>query len=156
MSIRYINISGSNIEVEDNKARTNIGTLYNLSTTNKSNLVNAINENVGRLDNVENNVNNVQTALGEIIKTQLSNGVTQTINANTSGSFNVHLAISGYTLVGIITFNITGKNSSNCFVQGVTINASGTGATIRFKNSSNGSVDWTCTAKGLFIRNDLV
>ena len=156
MSIRYINISGSNIEVEDNKARNNIGTLSNLSTTNKSNLVNAINENVGRLDNVENNVNNVQTALGEIIKTQLSDGVSQTVSANTSGSFNVPLAINGYTLVGIITFNITGKNSSNCFVQGVTINASGTGATIRFKNSSNGSVDWTCTAKGLFIRNDLV
>ena len=156
MSIRYINIGGSNIEVEDNKARNNIGTLSNLSTTNKSNLVNAINENVGRLDNVENNVNNVQTALGEIIKTKLSDGVTQTVSANTSGSFNVPLSISGYTLVGIITFNITGKNSSNCFVQGVTINASGTGATIRFKNSSNGSVDWTCTAKGLFIRNDLV
>ena len=156
MSIRYINIGGSNIEVEDNKARNNIGTLSNLSTTNKSNLVNAINENVGRLNNVENNVNNVQTALGEIIKTQLSDGVTQTISANTSGSFNIPLSISGYTLVGIITFNITGKNSSNCFVQGVTINASGTGATIRFKNSSNGSVDWTCTAKGLFIRNDLV
>lgn len=156
MSIRYINIGGSNIEVEDNKARANIGTLSNLSTTNKSNLVNAINENVGRLDNVENNVNNVQTALGEIIKTQLSNGVTQTISANTSGSFNVPLSISGYTLVGIITFNITGKNSSNCFVQGVTINASGTGATIRFKNSANSAVDWTATAKGLFIRNDLV
>ena len=156
MSIRYINIGGSNVEIEDNNARSNIGTLSNLSTTNKSNLVNAINENVGRLDNVENNVNNVQTALGEIIKTQLSNGVTQTISANTSGSFNVPLSISGYTLVGIITFNITGKNSSNCFVQGVTINASSTGATIRFKNSSNGSVDWTCTAKGLFIRNDLV
>ena len=156
MSIRYINIGGSNIEVEDNKARANIGTLSNLSTTNKNNLVNAINENVGRLDNVENNVNNVQTALGEIIKTKLSDGVSQTISANTSGSFNVPLAISGYTLVGIITFNITGKNSSNCFVQGVTINASSTGATIRFKNSSNGSVDWTCTAKGLFIRNDLV
>ena len=156
MSIRYINIGGSNIEVEDNKARNNIGTLSNLSTTNKSNLVNAINENVGRINSVENNVNNVQTALGEIIKTQLSDGVTQTISANTSGSFNVPLSISGYTLVGIITFNITGKNSSNCFVQGVTINASSTGATIRFKNSSNGSVDWTCTAKGLFIRNDLV
>ena len=156
MSIRYINIGGSNIEVEDNKARGNIGTLSNLSTTNKGNIVNAINENVGRIDNVENNVNNVQTALGEIIKTQLSNGVSQTVSANTSGSFNVPLSISGYTLVGIITFNITGKNSSNCFVQGVTINASGTGATIRFKNSSNGSVDWTCTAKGLFIRNDLV
>ena len=156
MSIRYINIGGSNIEVEDNKARANIGTLSNLSTTNKSNLVNAINENVGRINSVENNVNNVQTALGEIIKTQLSDGVTQTISANTSGSFNVPLSISGYTLVGIITFNITGKNSSNCFVQGVTINASSTGATIRFKNSSNGSVDWTCTAKGLFIRNDLV
>lgn len=156
MSIRYINIGGSNVEIEDNKARGNIGTLSNLSTTNKGNIVNAINENVGRIDSVENNVNNVQTALGEIIKTQLSNGVSQTVNANTSGSFNVPLAISGYTLVGIITFNITGKNSSNCFVQGVTINASGTGATIRFKNSSNGSVDWTCTAKGLFIRNDLV
>lgn len=156
MSIRYINIGGSNIEVEDNKARNNIGTLSNLSTTNKGNIVNAINENVGRLDNVENNVNNVQTALGEIIKTQLSNGVSQTVSANTSGSFNVPLAISGYTLVGIITFNITGKNSSNCAVQGVTINASGTGATIRFKNSSNSSVDWTATAKGLFIRNDLV
>ena len=156
MSIRYINIGGSNIEVEDNKARNNIGTLSNLSTTNKSNLVNAINENVGRLDNVENNVNNVQTALGEIIKTKLSDGVSQTVSANTSSSFNVPLAISGYTLVGIITFNITGKNSSNCFVQGVTINASSTGATIRFKNSSNGSVDWTATAKGLFIRNDLV
>lgn len=156
MSIRYINIGGSNVEIEDNKARGNIGTLSNLSTTNKGNIVNAINENVGRIDSVENNVNNVQTALGEIIKTQLSNGVSQTVNANTSGSFNVPLAISGYTLVGIITFNITGKNSSNCFVQGVTINASSTGATIRFKNSSNGSVDWTCTAKGLFIRNDLV
>ena len=156
MSIRYINIGGSNIEVEDNNARTNIGTLSNLSTTNKGNIVNAINENVGRINSVENNVNNVQTALGEIIKTQLSNGVSQTVSANTSGSFNVPLAISGYTLVGIITFNITGKNSSNCFVQGVTINASGTGATIRFKNSANGSVDWTATAKGLFIRNDLV
>ena len=156
MSIRYINIGGSNIEVEDNKARNNIGTLSNLSTINKSNLVNAINENVGRLDNVENNVNNVQTALGEIIKTQLSNGVSQTVSANTSGSFDVPLAISGYTLVGIITFNITGKNSSNCCVQGVTINSSSTGATIRFKNLANASVDWTCTAKGLFIRNDLV
>ena len=156
MSIRYINISGSNIEVEDNKARTNIGTLSNLSTINKGNIVNAINENVGRLDNVENNVNNVQTALGEIIKTQLSNGVSQTVSANTSGSFDVPLAISGYTLVGIITFNITGKNSSNCCVQGVTINSSSTGATVRFKNLANSSVDWTCTAKGLFIRNDLV
>ena len=156
MSIRYINIGGSNVEIEDNKARNNIGTLSNLSTTNKGNIVNAINENVGRINSVENNVNNVQTALGEIIKTQLSDGVSQTVSANTSGSFNVPLSISGYTLVGIITFNITGKNSSNCFVQGVTINASGTGATIRFKNSANGSVDWTCTAKGLFIRNDLV
>lgn len=156
MSIRYINIGGSNIEVEDNKARNNIGTLSNLSTTNKSNLVNAINENVGRINTVENNVNNVQTALGEIIKTKLSDGVSQTVGANTSGSFNVPLAISGYTLVGIITFNITGKNSSNCFVQGVTINASSTGATIRFKNSATSDVTWTATAKGLFIRNDLV
>lgn len=156
MSIRYINIGGSNIEVEDNKARNNIGTLSNLSTTNKSNLVNAINENVGRLDNVENNVNNVQTALGEIIKTKLSDGVSQSVNANTSGSFNVPLAISGYTLVGIITFNITGTNSSNCCVQGVTINASSTGATIRFKNLADKQVTWTATAKGLFIRNDLV
>ena len=156
MSIRYINIGGSNVEIEDNNARSNIGTLYNLSTTNKNNLVNAINENVGRLDNVENNVNNVQTALGEIIKTKLSDGVTLDVGANTSSSFNVPLAISGYTLVGIITFNITGKNSSNCFVQGVTINASSTGATIRFKNSSNSNVSWTATAKGLFIRNDLV
>ena len=156
MSIRYINISGSNIEIEDNKARTNIGTLSNLSTTNKGNIVNAINENVGRIDNVENNVNNVQTALGEIIKTQLSNGVSQTVGANTSGSFNVPLSISGYTLVGIITFNITGKNSSNCCVQGVTINSSSTGATIRFKNLANSEVTWTATAKGLFIRNDLV
>lgn len=156
MSIRYINIGGSNIEVEDNKARNNIGTLSNLSTTNKSNLVNAINENVGRINSVESNVNTIQTALGDIIKTKLSDGVSQTVSANTSGSFNVPLSISGYTLVGIITFNITGKNSSNCFVQGVTINASSTGATIRFKNSSNASVDWTATAKGLFIRNDLV
>lgn len=156
MSIRYINIGGSNIEVEDNKARGNIGTLSNLSTTNKSNLVNAINENVGRIDTVESNVNNVQTALGEIIKTKLSNGVSQSINANTSSSFNIPLAISGYTLVGIITFNITGTNSSNCCVQGVTVNASNTGATIRFKNLATSKVDWTCTAKGLFIRNDLV
>ena len=156
MSIRYINIGGSNIEVEDNKARNNIGTLSNLSTTNKSNLVNAINENVGRLDNVENNVNNVQTALGEIIKTKLSDGVTLDVTANNSSSFNVPLTISGYTLVGIITFNITGKNSSNCCVQGVTINASSTGATIRFKNLANSNVSWTATAKGLFIRNDLV
>lgn len=156
MSIRYINIGGSNIEIEDNNARSNIGTLSNLSTTNKGNIVNAINENVGRIDNVENNINNVQTALGEIIKTQLSDGVSQTVSANTSGSFNVPLSISGYTLVGIITFNITGKNSSNCAVQGVTINSSSTGATIRFKNLYNSSVDWTCTAKGLFIRNDLV
>ena len=123
---------------------------------NKGNIVNAINENVGRINSVENNVNNVQTALGEIIKTKLSNGVSQTVSANTSGSFDVPLSISGYTLVGIITFNITGKNSSNCSVQGVTINASSTGATIRFKNLANASVDWTCTAKGLFIRNDLV
>ena len=88
--------------------------------------------------------------------TQLSNGVSQTVSANTSGSFDVPLAISGYTLVGIITFNITGKNSSNCCVQGVTINSTSTGATIRFKNLANSSVDWECTAKGLFIRNDLV
>lgn len=156
MSIRYINIGGSNVEIEDNNARSNIGTLYNLSTTNKNNLVNAINENVGRINSVESDVNTVQTALGEIIKTKLSDGVSQTVSANTSGSFNVPLAISGYTLVGIITFNITGKNSSNCSVQGVTINASSTGATIRFKNTANSEVTWTATAKGLFIRNDLV
>ena len=156
MSIRYINISGSNVEIEDNKARTNIGTLSNLSTTNKGNIVNAINENVGRLNSVENNVNTVQTALGEIIKTQLSDGVTLNVNAETSSSFNIPLAISGYTLVGIITFNITGKNSSNCAVQGVTINSSSTGATIRFKNLATSNVSWTATAKGLFIRNDLV
>ena len=156
MSIRYINIGGSNVEIEDNNARSNIGTLSNLSTTNKGNIVNAINENVGRINSVESDVNTVQTALGEIIKTKLSDGVTLDVGANTSSSFNVPLAISGYTLVGIITFNITGKNSSNCFVQGVTINASSTGATIRFKNSSNSNVSWTATAKGLFIRNDLV
>lgn len=156
MSIRYINISGSNIEIEDNKARTNIGTLSNLSTTNKGNIVNAINENVGRLDSVESDVNTVQTALGEIIKTQLSDGVSQSINANTSSSFNIPLELSGYTLVGIITFNITGTNSSNCCVQGVTINSSSTGATIRFKNLADSKVTWTATAKGLFIRNDLV
>lgn len=156
MSIRYINIGGSNIEVEDNKARANIGTLSNLSTTNKSNLVNAINENVGRINSVESDVNTVQTALGEIIKTKLSDGVSQSINADTSSSFNIPLSISGYTLVGIITFNITGKNSSNCSIQGVTINANSTGATIRFKNLASSNVDWTCTAKGLFIRNDLV
>lgn len=156
MSIRYINIGGSNVEIEDNNARSNIGTMSNLSTTNKGNLVNAINENVGRINSVENNVNNVQTALGEIIKTKLSDGVSQTVSANTSGSFNVPLAISGYTLVGIITFNITGKNSSNCSVQGVTINSSSTGATIRFKNLASSEVTWTATAKGLFIRNDLV
>lgn len=156
MSIRYINIGGSNVEIEDNKARSNIGTLSNLSTTNKGNIVNAINENVGRINSVESDVNTVQTALGEIIKTKLSDGVSQTINANTSSSFDIPLAISGYTLVGIITFNITGKNSSNCCVQGVTINASGTGSTIRFKNLANASVTWSATAKGLFIRNDLV
>lgn len=156
MSIRYINIGGSNVEIEDNNARSNIGTLYNLSTTNKNNLVNAINENVGRINNVESNVNTVQTALGEIIKTKLSDGVTLDVTANNSSSFNVPLAINGYTLVGIITFNITGKNSSNCCVQGVTVNASNTGATIRFKNLANSNVSWTATAKGLFIRNDLV
>lgn len=156
MSIRYINIGGSNVEIEDNKARGNIGTLTNLSTTNKGNIVNAINENVGRIDSVESDVNTVQTALGEIIKTKLSDGVSQSVNANTSGSFNIPLAISGYTLIGIITFNITGTNSSNCCIQGVTINASDTGATIRFKNLSDKTVSWTATAKGLFIRNDLV
>lgn len=156
MSIRYINIGGSNVEIEDNNARSNIGTLYNLSTTNKNNLVNAINENVGRINSVESNVNTVQTALSEIIKTKLSNGVTLDVNANTSSSFDVPLSMSGYTLVGIITFNITGKNSSNCCVQGVTVNASNTGATIRFKNLASSNVSWTATAKGLFIRNDLV
>lgn len=156
MSIRYINIGGSNVEIEDNNARSNIGTLSNLSTTNKSNIVNAINENVGRINSLENNVNTVQTALGEIIKTKLSDGVTLDVGANTSSSFNVPLTMSGYTLVGVITFNITGKNSSNCAVQGVTVNASNTGATIRFKNLANSSVSWTATAKGLFIRNDLV
>ena len=44
MSIRYINIDGSNVEVEDNIARTNIGTLSNLPTEDKSSVVNAINE----------------------------------------------------------------------------------------------------------------
>lgn len=156
MSIRYINIGGSNVEIEDNNARSNIGTLSNLSTTNKGNIVNAINENVGRINSVESNVNTVQTALGEIIKTKLSDGVSQSINANTSSSFNIPLEISGYTLVGIISFNITGTNSSNCCVQGVTINSSSTGATIRFKNLADKAVSWTATAKGLFIRNDLV
>lgn len=156
MSIRYINISGSNVEVEDNKARTNIGTLSNLSTTNKSNLVNAINENVGRINSVENNVNNVQTALGEIIKTKLSNAVSLTVSANTSSSFNIPMTMSGYTLIGVITYNVTGKNSSNCMINGCTINASGDGITLRIKNNTNSSVTWEATAKGLFIRNDLV
>lgn len=155
MSIRYININGNNVEVEDSKARSNIGTMSNLSTTNKSSLVEAINENTGRIANVENNVIDTQEAIYGLIKTQLSEGVTQTIKANTSSSYNVPLAITGYKLIGILTFNITGTNSSNCFVQGVTINATGTGATIRFKNSHTSDVTWTCTAKGLFIPNDI-
>ena len=156
MSIRYINISGSNIEVEDNKARTNIGTLSNLSTINKGNIVNAINENVGRIDSVESNVNTVQTALGEIIKTKLSNAVSLTVSANTSSSFNIPMTMSGYTLIGVITYNVTGKNSSNCMINGCTINTSGDGITLRIKNVATSEVTWQATAKGLFIRNDLV
>ena len=157
MSIRYININGNNVEVEDTNARSNIGTMSNLSTVNKSSLVEAINENVGVIYDTTAKANNIEIALGELIKTKLSDGVTQTIEPNTSSSFNVPLTISGYTLIGIITFNITGTYSSNCCVQGVTVNASNNGATIRFKNlHDKDTVSWTCTAKGLFIRNDFV
>ena len=156
MSIRYINIGGSNIEVEDNKARNNIGTLSNLSTTNKSNLVNAINENVGRLETLESNVETVQTGLAQIIKSKLSSPVSLTVSANTSSSFAIPMTMNGYTLIGVITYNVTGKNSSNCMINGCTINASGDGVTLRIKNTSANEVTWQATAKGLFIRNDLV
>ena len=163
MSIQKININGSDVAVVDSDAQSKIGTLSNLSTSNRSNLVSAINELVSNENVLRDNISNVSadnsnnySDIRGLIRTKLSDGVTQTVSANTSGSFNVPLSISGYTLVGIITFNITGKNSSNCCVQGVTINSTSTGATIRFKNLANGSVEWTCTAKGLFIRNDLV
>ena len=163
MSIQKININGSDVAVVDSDAQSKIGTLSNLSTSNRSNLVSAINELVSNENVLRDNISNVSadnstnySDIRGLIRTKLSDGVTQTVSANSSSSFNVPISVSGYTLVGIITFNITGKNSSNCFVQGVTINSTSTGATIRFKNSSNGSVEWTCTAKGLFIRNDLV
>lgn len=156
MSIRYININGSNIEVEDNKARTNIGTLSNLSTTNKSNVVNAINENVGKINSLESNVETLQTGLSEIIKTKLSNPVSLNVSANTSSSFAIPMTMNGYTLIGVITYNVTGTNSSNCMINGCTINANGDGITLRFKNNASSSVTWNATAKGLFIRNDLV
>ena len=163
MSIQKININGSDVAVVDSDAQSKIGTLSNLSTSNRGNLVSAINELVSNENVLRDNISNVSadnstnySDIRGLIRTKLSDGVTQTVSANSSSSFNVPISVSGYTLVGIITFNITGKNSSNCFVQGVTINSTSTGATIRFKNSSNGSVEWTCTAKGLFIRNDLV
>ena len=163
MSIQKININGSDVAVVDSDAQSKIGTLSNLSTSNRSNLVSAINELVSNENVLRDNISNVSadnsnnySDIRGLIRTKLSNGVTQTVSANTSSSFNVPLSVSGYTLVGIITFNITGANSSNCYVQGVTINSSSTGATIRFKNSTNSKVEWTCTAKGLFIRNDLV
>ena len=163
MSIQKININGSDVAVVDSDAQSKIGTLSNLSTSSRNNLVSAINELVSNENVLRDNISSVSadnsnnySDIRGLIRTKLSDGVSQTVGANTSGSFNVPLSISGYTLVGIITFNITGKNSSNCFVQGVTINSTSTGATIRFKNSANGSVEWTCTAKGLFIRNDLV
>ena len=163
MSIQKININGSDVAVVDSDAQSKIGTLSNLSTSNRSNLVSAINELVSNENVLRDNISNVSadnstnySDIRGLIRTKLSNGVTQTVSANTSSSFNVPLSVSGYTLVGIITFNITGGNSSNCYVQGVTINSSSTGATIRFKNSTNSKVEWTCTAKGLFIRNDLV
>ena len=87
MSIRYINIDGSNVEVEDNTARTNIGTLSNLLTEDKSNVVNAINE-IGTtisilfdgLDNLEtkavNNSSKIQQlqTLNEWIEITSANG----------------------------------------------------------------------------------
>ena len=156
MSIRYININGSNVEVEDNTARTNIGTLSNLSTTNKSSVVNAINENVGKINSLESNVETVQTGLAQIIKSKLSSPVSLTISANTSSSFAIPMTMSGYTLIGVITYNVTGKNSSNCMINGCTINANGDGVTLRIKNTATSEVTWQATAKGLFIRNDLV
>ena len=163
MSIQKININGSDVAVVDSDAQSKIGTLSNLSTSSRNNLVSAINELVSNENVLRDNISSVSadnsnnySDIRGLIRTKLSNGVTQTVSANTSSSFNVPLSVSGYTLVGIITFNITGGNSSNCYVQGVTINSSSTGATIRFKNSTNSKVEWTCTAKGLFIRNDLV
>ena len=163
MSIQKININGSDVAVVDSDAQSKIGTLSNLSTSNRSNLVSAINELVSNDSSLESNIADISSAnatnysdIRGLIRTKLSNGVTVSVEANKSSSFNVPLSVSGYTLVGIITFNITGTNSSNCFVQGVTINSSSTGATIRFKNSSTSNVNWTATAKGLFIRNDLV
>ena len=163
MSIQKININGSDVAVVDSDAQSKIGTLSNLSTSNRSNLVSAINELVSNENVLRDNISNVSadnstnySDIRGLIRTKLSNGVTQTVSANTSSSFNVPLSVSGYTLVGITTFNITGGNSSNCYVQGVTINSSSTGVTIRVKNSTNSKVEWTCTAKGLFIRNDLV
>ena len=163
MSIQKININGSDVAVVDSDAQSKIGSLYNLSTSNTSNLVSAINELVSNENVLRDDISSVSadnsnnySDIRGLIRTKLSDGVTIDVAENSSSSFNVPLSVSGYTLVGIITFNITGKNSSNCCVQGVTINSSGTGATIRFKNLANSSVSWTATAKGLFIRNDLV
>ena len=156
MSIRYININGSNVAVEDYTARNNIGSLSNLSTANRNNVVSAINENVGKINTLESNVETVQTGLSQIIKTKLSNAVSLTVSANTSSSFAIPMTMTGYTLIGVITYNVTGKNSSNCMINGCTINASGDGITLRIKNMATSEVTWEATAKGLFIRNDLV
>lgn len=163
MSIQKININGSDVAVVDSDAQSKIGTLSNLSTSSRNNLVSAINELVSNENVLRDNISNVSadnsnnySDIRGLIRTKLSDGVTVSVDPNKSSSFNVPLSVSGYTLVGIITFNITGSNSSNCCVQGVTINSSSTGATIRFKNLSTSKVNWTATAKGLFIRNDLV
>lgn len=163
MSIQKININGSDVAVVDSDAQSKIGTLGYLSTSNRSNLVSAINELVSNENVLRDDISSVSgdnatnySDIRELIRTKLSDGVTVSVNSESSSSFNIPLSVSGYTLVGIITFNITGSNSSNCCVQGVTINSSSTGATIRFKNLSKSTVNWTATAKGLFIRNDLV
>ena len=126
------------------------------------NLLTAINELVSNENVLNDEISSVSadnatnySDIRGLIRVKLSDGVSQTVKGSTSSSFSIPLTLSGYTLVGIITFNITGTNSSNCFVHGVTINSTSTGATIRFKNNHTSEVTWTATAKGIFIRNDL-
>ena len=149
MSIKYINIGGNNVEIEDNTARTNIGTLSNLPTEDKSSVVNAINEigmsitdTFSQISNLSNRLNNIELQTSsEWVEITSSNGqeaeITQEFseirllakgtNANYSVTYNYDSTIFHNKPGNAPTYMICGNPTENSY-----------GCTFKYMLGSNG------------------
>lgn len=110
-----------------------VGDISNLSTTDKSSVVNAINENV--------------TLLKNLIKTE-DYEKTYSVNANTEATYQFdNIGLNGYNTLGIVYVDT--DNNVDLLKYSVT---GGTGY-VRLKNIGNSTRSITCKIRVLYSKN---